>query len=391
MHATKKNVGHTEINKLGIISLISSISLSLVITIWAIYINSFVSNESQVGFIITTFTLISIASYIFTIPLIERTNKTKLFVFTLIIYILSYLLFSFTNSLSVVIIIGIILAINGTIRVTSLGIIVRDKSKSSSVSQNIGLIYTFLNIAWVIGPLIAGFLSQRYGIKYVFLLASLFMFITFTLFKFFKIEDKRVTKKIDNNILKVLKEFFKDKNRRLNYILSGGINIWWSFIYIFIPLYIIDSGLSTEYVGYFLFAIAVPLILLEYYFGRKAARTGFKKMFFTGYLIVGIISIICFFINPIFIILLLLVLASFGMAMLEPTTEAYFFDIIKKNERDKYYGPYNTTIDINNAIGTLLGAIVLFFLPFKFTFILYGILMLFLAFISLKIKNIKEK
>ena len=84
-------------------------------------------------------------------------------------------------------------------------------------------------------------------------------------------------------------------------------------------------------------------------------------------------------------------IASFGMAIVEPNTEAYFFDILKGKEEYRYYGPYNTTVHIGLIIGSALGAIILLFLPFKFLFILYSALMFIFFTLSFKTKRIIEE
>ena len=87
----------------------------------------------------------------------------------------------------------------------------------------------------------------------------------------------------------------------------------------------------------------------------------------------------------------LIALASFGMAMLEPTTEAYFFDLLKKKgDESRFYGPYNTTIDVNHFIGKISASLLLLFLPFNYLFLMFGIFMLVLFILSFKTKNIIE-
>ena len=68
------------------------------------------------------------------------------------------------------------------------GIIVKDKSGKRQLSRNEGLIYTFSNIAWIIGPLIAGYISNKFGFNLIFTLAAIFLFIAFLLFKLSKIK-----------------------------------------------------------------------------------------------------------------------------------------------------------------------------------------------------------
>ena len=167
------------------------------------------------------------------------------------------------------------------------------------------------------------------------------------------------------------------------------MHIWLTLIYVYIPIYIVESGLNASVVGFFLFAHVTPLILLEYYFGKLAGKIGFKKTFIIGYSIIGTITILCFFIPNIYMQLGLILIASIGLAMIEPTTEAYFFDLVGK-QKEKFYGPYNTTIDVNSIVALFLSAIILLFLPYKFLFLFIGIIMLIFAGISLKTKNIVE-
>ncbi|MEJ2267574.1 MAG: MFS transporter [Nanoarchaeota archaeon] len=386
----KETTNLTNIGKLSIIGFIVSMASAIVSTIWAIYMDSFLKSVILVGFISASLTLISFASYFIFIPIIQKIDKAKIYLTTLILYSLTYTLFAINNKFYFFIILAFIITILGTLRVTSFGIIVKDKSSNKNLSKNEGLVYTFSNIAWVLGPLVAGYISERFHLNLIFLLASIFLFVAFILFYFSRIKDGNAQKKIDKNLIKNFIDFFKDKKRVLSYLLGGGVNLWWSLIYLFIPIYIIRNNLETIWVGYFLFAIAVPLIILEFYFSKLAGKIGFKKIFKIGFFIPAICAISCFFISNIYIILGLLVFASIGLAMLEPTTEAYFFDIIKKKDECRFYGPYNTTVEVNDFIGKILSATLLIFLPFKYIFLLFGFLMILLVFLSSKIKDVIE-
>lgn len=392
MHYIKKRQFiFNQIDKLSLISFISTISTAVVSTIWAIYLKSFLNNESYVGFLSSFFTIVAMISSVLLIPYIERTSKSKIYSLSLVCYAVSYILFSILSNIFIIIAIGTFISIMGVLKMTSFGIILRDKSKNNSVSKNIGLVFTFINLSWLLGPLIAGFLSEKYGFSSVFLLGAGFQILAFALFFNFKINDKRKEKKIDRESFKLVIEFLKNKNRVLIYVLSAGISFWWALIYIYIPMKIISSGLGKTHVGYFLFGAIFPLVIFEYYFGKKASKEGFKKIFFTGYLILSTLSLSCFFITNLYLMLGILVLASIGVAMLEPTTEAYFFDIISKTQRDKFYSQHYTALNVGHIISTFSCAVILLILPFKFLFLFVCVVTLFLAFLSLRIKNVIEE
>jgi len=380
----------SQINKLGIISLLSCFATAAVATVFAIYLDSFVNNPAYVGFITALFTIIGIASYILLTPLIEKSNKTNLYALSILIYIISYFLFALFPFLPVIIILGIIISIVGSLRITLFGIIFRDKTKDNSVSKNEGIIYTISNISWLISPIIAGLIASKYGIQKVFIFSAVIFLIVSICLRILKIKDTRKTKKTDKNFFKLSRDFFKNKDRVKAYFIGGGIDFWWALIYIYIPIYLFEQGFSTKIIGYFLGAVVIPLILIEYSVGKFAGKKGFKKLFVVGYLIMGFAVLLAFFTPNIYLILLILVLASFGAGMLESTTEAYFFDCINEKQRDKFYGLYNTTGELNAFIGRAIPAVILLFLPFKSIFIFFGIAMFIFAFISSRAREVIE-
>ena len=394
MHLIRSRRHHrhfSNINRLGVVNLFSSFGSALVGTIWALYLDSFFHDTSTVGWVSSILTLVGIISYLFIIPLIERSSKSKLYSFTLVVYTLSYILFSLLSDVYALAIIAVFLYFVGSIRLTTFGIMVRDMTENaSSVSKNEGLMYTFLNLAWLLGPLLAGFVAEQYGLNYVFLPAALFLLIALQLMRSFKIRDDRRAKRLDKNSLKVFREFFRKRDRVMNYLLSAAVTFWWALIYIYIPLHIVRSGLEEIFVGYFLFAAVLPLLLFEYHFGNVASKVGFKKIFKVAFISLAVICFIAFGFENIYIIMALMVFASVFLAMIEPTTESYFFDMISESQRDKFYGPYATAIDVGHYIGTASSALILSFLPFNYVFLLYGFVMLVFFFISFKIKNVIE-
>lgn len=379
--------GLSGIGKLGIISLISAMASAFITTIWALYLNSFLNNSAQVGLISTLLSLIAIISYFLLIPVVEKSSKSKLYIFSLLIFGVAYILFSLVNNFWLFILIALITNIFYAIRVSSFGLIVRDKSRKNSLSRNEGLMYTFGNLAWVIGPLIAGYVSANSSVKSVFIIAAVLIFISIIIFLISKIKDDKKLKKTDGDVFSNIKEFFKDKNRVLAYIIGAGPSFWWSLIYLFIPLYIVNNNLTELWVGYFLFAIPLPLILLEFKFSKLAEKNGFKKLFRIGFLIAAIAAIICFFISNIYLVLALLILASIGLAMLEPTTETYFFKITDRRVEERFYSPYNTRIEVGGLLGKFIPSILLLFLPFNSIFLVFGIAMLLFLALSFKVRD----
>ncbi len=378
------------ITKLGVTYVFLSIGISLAATIWSVYLNSFLNNISLVGFLTSLFTVIEVFAYLILIPLIEKTNKAKMFIVSLVFFAISYLLLSVYSNIYVVIILGILIAIFSSLRVTLAGLVVRDNTEDDSVSKSEGVIYALLNSAWFVGPLIAGYLAKVYGFSSVFFFAAVFVLMSIFVFNFFRIKDNRKTKNLDKHIFRVVIEFFKNRERTLTYILTLSVSFWWTFIYVYMPIYIVDKGYGALLLGFFLAGVSVPLIFCDYISGKIANKRGFKKLFFVGFISLGTLAISCFFISNIYVVSGLLILASVSVSMIEPTSEAYFLDIIEEDERDKYYSIYTTSVNVGSLVGSLPAAALLLFLPFNSLFLYFGIPMIVLAFLALSIKDSYE-
>ena len=389
MHAQRKGC-LSKIKGVGFVGFFAALGLAAISTIWAIYLESILHNPSYVGFLTSAFILVGTLTYIIGIPFLEKTRKIRSYAAILFLMFISFSLFSFISNIYAVIILGFIVTIIGSLRISLYGLIVRDKSKDKDLSKNEGMIYSLLNLAFLIAPIGAGYLASKIGIKYVFVFASIFFLISFVLISIFKIKDNRTNKKIDKKPFRVFLDYFKNKNRVFSYFLGGGIDFWWVLIYIYVPIHLFDKGLGAEIIGYFLAAIIIPLVLIESKIGKIVNKKGFKKIFLIGFVILGFSALVCFFISNIYFILGILILSSIGAAMVEPTTEAYSFDIIGKKEMDRFYPIYNTTINVSSIFARVLGAILLLLLPFDFIYLFFAGTMFLIAFLSTKTKEILE-
>lgn len=387
----KGGLALTGIARLSVICLVIALASSSIDTIWSVYLDSFFHNAAIVGFFSSILTLIAFVFFFLFIPLVEKSNKSKLLAYSLLLLVIFYLLFAINTSFYLFIILAIALTAINTLKITNFGIIVRDKSKENQLSRNEGLVYSFLNVAWFLGPLIAGFVANKFGIKNVFVLAAIFMFIAFWLFTISKIKDSNIKKKTDTNLIRNCISFFKDKKRTHSYIISSAANLWLVLIYLFMPLLIVRSGLNNLWIGYFLAASVIPLIMFNYHFAKLAGKYGFRKIFKIGFLILALSALSCFFISNIYLIFVILILSGLGFAMLEPTIEAYFFDVTNHEEECRYYGPYNTSIETGLFIGKIIPSIMLLFLPFKFIFLFFSLIMFVIFLLCFKIKNVIEQ
>lgn len=379
----------TSMAKLSLIFFIVSLSAALIDTVWALYLKEFLHGDSIIGFYSAFLSVLAFVSSFMLVPFIEKRNKPALYSFCLLLTCLFFVAFATNKNLLVFFLLTVSVTVMFTIRMITRAIIVKDGSEKKSLSKNEGIVYSFNNMAWVLGPLIAAFVLTKFGVSYVFLFAAGLVFLGFLFFRMANV--KTHDGKIDGNAIKNLLEFFKNKDRIRIYLITSGVYFWWALIYLYLPLYIVENGLGKGAIGIFLFIIALPLVLFEYPISKISGEKGARKLFLIAYFMMTVISLVLFFTKNVFLVLGLLVFASIPMAMLEPTTEAYFFDVAgRKNDGHRFYGPYSTSFQIGFILGKIVPATILLFLPFNYIFPIFGIFFALLFFLSLGTKNIIE-
>ncbi len=383
----------TNIDGLAFVSFLGATGLSVVDTIWALYIFQFVQSDILVGLLSAFLSAVSLASFVLLIPFLQKHRFTRLYVSMLFLYAVVYGIFAYTQSFAVFVVVSTLLAILYVLRVDSFGMIVRYCGPMTQIGKSESLIYAVANAGWLVGPLVAAFVAEQYGYDLIFLLGAFFHLMAIVTFLLLRVRCRqpKPRRTTDGNFVKNLKEYFTNKELVKNYVLSGSPTLWWGFVYIYMPLYIVEQGLGLRWVALFLFAVIVPLIIVEYFSGAIADKHGYRMMFVLGHLSLVLLLVSAFFVQNIYVILLLVVLGSISVAFVEPTTEAHFFLVAPQRRTEKYYSIYNTTIDTFSGLGKLIVAGSLFLLPFRFAFLTLAVVYLLFTGVSLSAKEPRVK
>ncbi|MSR86419.1 MFS transporter [Candidatus Woesearchaeota archaeon] len=379
----------SKIEEFSIIVFTLSFAISLVDTYWAVYLYQYTGSEIYVGLISTLFTVVSLVSFLVLIPIFEKYDTSRLYQWSIFLMGICYILFLFTQSLWVIVLLGVILSILTVVRINCFGIILRENSKGPELAKNVGMTFTIMNLGWLIGPLVAAALAETYGIPLLFLLSGFFFFLALFSYKFLHLGvKKKICSPSQKNFFEAIRIFFQDKDLVRSYIVSGASPIWWAFIYVYMPIYILERGLGVQWIAYFLFAVIVPVVTLEYYFNVLADKLKYRKPFVYGNIFLAFILVLAFFISNIYILFGILVLGSIGIALVEPSAESYFFLIAPRKKLERNYSIYNTSLDTFAILGKLIVAGSLLILSFSYAFLVLALLFLFFAWISLSLKQV---
>lgn len=359
------------VSELGAIRLLNGIGFSIFDAVFAIYMLSMLYKDSYVGYLSAGVAIVTIFANLYLIPMFERKKSSSLFFYSLVAYAIIFCLFAINRNIYVFVFLFVVIHIAKLILDESYDLLVRKESGKNSISRSEGLVYSIGNIGWLVGPLISGFIAERYSIPMSFLLSAVFIMMSLISFKLSGIHDTtHKIKHVDNKIIKNFKDFIKKKDLLKGFYVNAFNYFWWTMIYLFVPMYMVNNGVSLHYVGVFLFAVVIPAVLFEYKFSKVMVEKTYKRMLSYAFLIIALCSFIAFFELNVYFSLSFLIFATIGMAIIEPSTKSYFFMLVKsKKAQEKYLGPYQIAHFCGGLFAKVLFSSILLFLPMKFVFL----------------------
>ena len=170
-----------------------------------------------------------------------------------------------------------------------------------------------------------------------------------------------------------------------------NLQLFFAWMTIYIPLYLSTKiGFSWEIIGSIIAVGLLAYVICEWPIGILADKwCGEKEMMALGFLIIAVIlGIISFIDNNVLTWMIVFFISRVGASLIVTTTESHFFKHTKAGDSNvisffRLLGPLST------LVGSLLGALALFYLPFNFIFIALGVMMIPGFLFALAIKDTK--
>jgi MFS family permease len=268
-----------------------------------------------------------------------------------------------------------------------LALFIRDFATKNNLGKEESQRFRFQNIGALVGLLLGGFLASQLNYETVFAGESLIALFALAYFQKKHLLDKHPaiinSKKTEKaEFFKNVKDFFVNKERRKIYIISVIYMLWISFKYLYIPLYVANSGYLPNMTGLILALAMLPAIVFEVRTGDFGKIYTSRKVITLGFCIIGALLSIVFLSPWPLLNFGLLAITGAGAGLIEPLKEEYFLDNTAVKEEERFYGVYCTYDPISNFITPLIGVATFVFLPFKFVFVIFGILMFTAAYYS---------
>jgi len=222
----------------------------------------------------------------------------------------------------------------------------------------------WLHIGAVFAPMIAMSVAGEFGLRSVFMIASIVYLLALVLFKRYKIVefDKRIPKltpkRTINSIWRETRFFFKNINYARAYVTSFGCTALGALRGLYVPIIIIEAGFGKDMLGIILTIGLIPYILLAEPVGHLAKKYGKVMTNYTAgisLVIYSIIVVAMYFVAP-WTMLILFVLLKIPASVQGTLHDLMFFNVAKDSDRSRYFSIFNTSKKLSRIFAPLLGA-----------------------------------
>ena len=239
------------------------------------------------------------------------------------------------------------------------------------------LLYT--GIAWMIGPALGLWLWEEIGHWAPLLLSASAAAGMLYYFWYLRLGHSEVIKKARRpsvNILKIIPRYFAQPSLRIAYLITLSRAIFWMTVFIYGPIYVVESGLSNWVAGVFL-SIVSSLLIISPLIRRIAGRYGTRLVIICALWFTGVAMVALYLIGePKPIGLLFWVLASLGGAVVDVLGNIPFMRLVKSRERTEMTMIFSTWREGSQLLTPLLVSMILLVAPFEVFYLVLATLLL---------------
>lgn len=356
------------------------------------FLEQFIS-PAAVGAMYTIGSALSVLIFLFISRVLRKVGNYKLTMTLLLCNFFAVLGMAFAENLSFAIPLFLVHIITVPLVVFNLDVFMEEEigNDESGTGTKRGLLLTLASLVGAISPLVGGYLigSHESDLSFVYLVsAATLLPIFLILLSFFTNFSDPKYKEID--LFLAIHTFWGNKNIKSVFIAHFLLQMFFMTMVVYTPLYLTGTiGLSWAEFGVVMFFAQLAYVLFEYPIGILADKyIGEKEMMGVGFFIIAIsLSWMSFVtVSSILVWSIVMFASRVGAALVEVTTESYFFKQTTSSDA-QIISFFRVTRPLSYVAGAMIGSLALLHLPFHFLFTVFGLLMIPAMFYTLNIED----
>jgi MFS family permease len=255
-----------------------------------------------------------------------------------------------------------------------LDILLEACSRDNQTGRIRGKYLTIMNAGYLIAPLFAGIILNRWGFQPVFFLAAV---LTFTIFSvnFFHLRGVDIDGVRSVDFRNLLRKIRNRKNVMRIYYVSFLLEFFYALMIIYIPLYLLELGFSWADLGKIFAFMLLPFVILQYPAGFLADRKYEERdMIIASLVIMALSTFSIFFLTSrsLFLWAGILFCTRIGASLIEVLRDSYFYKRIDCRDVD-IINFFRSVRPMASIVGLLLATPVVYFFHIRYVFALIAI------------------
>jgi MFS family permease len=388
---TKKHKERLNSQKLNTIISVSFF-IALEAALLAYITSSFLEQYLDIKYLGYVFVAANIFSAVIILKLakwVVRFGRYKVFFTVFFAHLLSLAGLALVSQKTIAILLFLIYSITLFIIYIGIDIFTETFSCDSSTGSIRGKQLTVKNLAWVVAPVIAGYLLAAYDFNLLFFIAAIITFVAFAVF--IKLQGDYNHDHVKITLVTSLQKIKKNKNVLYIILSALWLATFFAFMVIYMPLHLRQIGLEWSQIGLVFTIMLTSFLIFQYPAGWLADnKYGEKEILMFGFLLVGITTCLIFFINSTSVLVwgAALFINRIGASLIQVMGESYFYKQIDARDID-LINFFRLMRPIGYIITPLIASIILIFYPLQYVFLFLGIFMLAGLFVVGRIEDTK--
>lgn len=368
-----------KINRMYFLSFVFTLHIALSAYINSTFLSSIIK-EGYVGILYTVSSIITLLLLLKSSSILKNLGNKKLSLSFLILNMFSLAGLIVSDNPYIIGISFITFTTTNTLVLFCIDIFIEHFGEKEKIGKTRGLYLTIVNIAWMLSPLISAFLiTNEGGYKSIYFL-SFIMVIIMTIGLFFSV--KTFTDKTYNKtpFLETFKYLKTNKHMLAIVMINLLLHFFFAWMVVYMPLHLYEHiGLGWGQVGIIFTIMLSPFVIFGLPIGILIDKYHINKrmLLFIGFIIIILSTSTIPWITTKSILVwgIVLFMTRVGASIIETTSEIYFFSHIKEEET-YLLSIFRDMMPIAYIIAPIISTLIFIYIPFKFLFLILGIILL---------------
>lgn len=313
-----------------------------------LFVEELGGNDQLIGFVVGIFTFSALLIRPYAGHSLETKGRGVVFLFGLMIFVLSVGTFGFLSSIVFLFIVRVVQGVGWGFSTTASGTIATDLIPATRRGEGMGYYGLSGNLALAIGPSLGLVLTEILPFKPLFLISAGLGLAALLLAS--RIRFKKVEKKQERTIS--LKRDLYEKSALKPSMLMFFLTVTFGGIAAFLPLYTAQKHIAGIQL-YFLF-YAIALMITRTFAGQLYDRKGHQAVFIPGALLILTAMLLLSWLPNSIILYTAACLYGLGFGTVQPALQAWSIEKVPINRRGMANATFFSFFDLGIGFGAMM-------------------------------------